>query len=100
MRTFWGLMRAYWLSDRWKEAWTLTLVIAALTTLLSKTGVWLALMLGELTNSVNFYHDAANTAPLRTLLTNAGLVMVLFVLKDAGIAGARSLVSATLHRKW
>ncbi|RWL49096.1 MAG: ABC transporter ATP-binding protein/permease [Mesorhizobium sp.] len=100
MRTFWGLMRAYWFSDRWKEAWTLTLVIAALTTLLSKTGVWLALMLGELTNSVNFYHDAANTAPLKTLLTNAGLVMVLFVLKDAGIAGARSLVSATLHRKW
>jgi len=100
MRTFWGLMRAYWFSDRWKEAWTLTIVIAALTTLLSKTGVWLALMLGELTNSVNYYHDAANTSPLRTLLTNAGLVMVLFVLKDAGLVGARSLVSQTLHRKW
>ncbi|MGX5847832.1 ABC transporter ATP-binding protein/permease [Mesorhizobium sp. PL10] len=100
MRSFWGLMRAYWFSENWKEAWGLTLIIAALTTLLSKTGVWLALMIGELTNSVNYYHDAANTSPLRTLLTNAGLVMALFVLKDAGIAGARSLVSRTLHRKW
>ncbi|WP_185970190.1 MULTISPECIES: ABC transporter ATP-binding protein/permease [unclassified Mesorhizobium] len=100
MRTFWGLMRAYWFSDRWKEAWTLTIVIAALTTLLSKAGVWLALMIGELTYSINYYHDAANTAPLRTLLTDAGLVVVLFVLKDAGLVGARSLVSKTLHRKW
>ncbi|TIT25498.1 MAG: hypothetical protein E5W86_15275, partial [Mesorhizobium sp.] len=36
MRPFWGLMRAYWFSDRWKEAWTLTLVIALLTALSSK----------------------------------------------------------------
>ncbi|WP_176479012.1 ABC transporter ATP-binding protein/permease [Mesorhizobium sp. WSM3860] len=100
MRTFWGLMRAYWFSNRWKEAWTLTLVIALLTTLSSKAGVWFAMALGDLTTSIAFFHDAANTKPLETLLTNAGIVILLVVLKDAGLTGVRSLVSATLHRKW
>ena len=35
MRGFWGLMRAYWLSENWKEAWVLTIVIALLTALLA-----------------------------------------------------------------
>lgn len=100
MRTFWGLMRAYWFSDRWKEAWTLTLVIALLTALSSKAGVWFAVALGELGNSIAFLHDAANTHPLQTILTNAGILVLLVVLKDAGFTGVRTLVSATLHRKW
>jgi ABC-type uncharacterized transport system fused permease/ATPase subunit len=100
MRSFWGLMRAYWFSDRWKEAWMLTLVITLLTALSSKADVWFTVALGELTNSIAFFHDAANTAPLNALLTNAGLLVLLVVLKDAGITGIRTLVSATLHRKW
>ncbi|RVD64825.1 ABC transporter ATP-binding protein/permease, partial [Mesorhizobium sp. M4A.F.Ca.ET.029.04.2.1] len=47
-----------------------------------------------------FFHDAANTTPLKTLLTNAGILILIVVLKDAGFTGIRSLVSATLHRKW
>ena len=100
MRSFWGLMRAYWFSDRWKEAWTLTLVIALLTALSSKAGVWFAEASGELVNSIAFFHNAANTTPLASLLTNAGILVLLVVLKDAGFTGIRSLVSATLHRKW
>ncbi|TIV63198.1 MAG: ABC transporter ATP-binding protein/permease [Mesorhizobium sp.] len=100
MRTFWGLMRAYWFSDRWKEAWTLTFVIAALTALSSKAGVWFAVALGELGNSIAFLHDAANTHPLQTILTNAGILVLLVILKDAGFTGVRNLVSTTLHRKW
>ncbi|RUV10518.1 ABC transporter ATP-binding protein/permease, partial [Mesorhizobium sp. M1A.F.Ca.IN.022.04.1.1] len=100
MRTFWGLMRAYWFSDRWKEAWTLTLVIALLTALSSKAGVWFAVASGELVNSIAFFHDAANINPLQALLTNAGILVLLVVLKDAGFTGVRNLVSATLHRKW
>lgn len=100
MRNFWGLMRAYWVSDRWKEAWTLTLVIALLTALSSKAGVWFAEASGELVNSIAFFHDAANTTPLRTLLVNAGVLVLLVVLKDAGFTGIRNLVSVTLHRKW
>ncbi|TPM41950.1 ABC transporter ATP-binding protein/permease [Mesorhizobium sp. B2-3-4] len=100
MRNFWGLMRAYWVSDRWKEAWTLTLVIALLTALSSKASVWFAMASGELVNSIAFLHDAANTSPLETILTNAGILVLLVVLKDAGFTGIRNLVSATLHRKW
>ncbi|QKC73923.1 ABC transporter ATP-binding protein/permease [Mesorhizobium loti] len=100
MRSFWGLMRAYWLSDRWKEAWTLTIVIALLTALSSKASVWFAMASGELVNSIAFLHDAANTRPLETILTNAGILVLLVVLKDVGFTGVRNLVSATLHRKW
>lgn len=100
MRSFWGLMRAYWVSDRWKEAWTLTLVIALLTALSSKADVWFTVAAGELAASIAFFHDAANTAPLESLLTNAGLLVLLVVLKDMGIVGACKFVSATLHRKW
>ena len=63
MRSFWGLMKAYWISDRWKEAWTLTIVIALLTALSSKASVWFAMASGELVNSIAFLHDAANTRP-------------------------------------
>ena len=100
MRNFWGLIRAYWFSDRWKEAWGLTVVIALLTALSSKTAVWFAEMSGELINSIAFYHDAANTTPLRSLLTSAGALVLLVIVKDAGITGTKSYISATLHRKW
>lgn len=100
MRGFWGLIRAYWFSDHWKEAWGLTIVIALLTALSSKTGVWFAEMSGELINAIAFYHDAANTTPLRSLLTSAGALVALVIIKDAGITGTKSFISATLHRKW
>ncbi len=100
MRSFWGLIRAYWFSDHWKEAWSLTIVIALLTALSSKTGVWFAQMSGELINSIAFYHDAANTTPLRSLLTSAGMLVLLVIIKDAGITGTKTYISATLHRKW
>jgi putative ATP-binding cassette transporter len=100
MRTFWGLMRAYWVSDRWREAWTLTVMIALITALSSKAGVWFAEASGELVNSIALFHDPANTDPLTSLLTNAGFLVALVIIKDAGITGSRIYVSATLHRRW
>src|SRR5690606_2208207 len=100
MRGFWGLMRAYWLSDRWMEAWTLTAVIALFTAASSKTSVWMAEASGDLVNSIALFHDASNTAPLAYLLNSAGLLILLVFLKDAGIIGVRHLFSTTLHRKW
>ncbi|HEV2503827.1 MAG TPA: ABC transporter ATP-binding protein/permease [Mesorhizobium sp.] len=100
MRGFWGLMRAYWFSDRWREAWGLTIVITLLTALSSKAGVWFAIASGELVNSIAFFHDAANPTPLTSLLSNAGWLVLLVIIKDVGITGTRTLVSATLHRKW
>ncbi|EHS52345.1 hypothetical protein PDO_4770 [Rhizobium sp. PDO1-076] len=40
MRGFWGLMRAYWFSERWREAWGHTIAIVVLTALSAKASVW------------------------------------------------------------
>lgn len=100
MRTFWGLMKAYWFSDHWKEAWTLTAIIAILTALSSKSGVWFAVASGNLVNSIAKFHEAGTVAPVETLLHNAGILVLLVILKDAGFTGVRHLFSTTLHRKW
>jgi ABC-type uncharacterized transport system fused permease/ATPase subunit len=93
MRGFWGLMRAYFVSDHWREAWALTAVIVALTALSSKSGVWLAEASGELVNSIAHFHGAGNPRPLASLLAGAGTLVLLVVLKDAGLTGVRHLFS-------
>jgi putative ATP-binding cassette transporter len=100
MRRFWGLMRAYWVSDRWKEAWALTIVIATLTAFAAKASVWMAEASGDLVNSIAQFHDPENATPLPSLLTAAGTLLFLVVLKDAGFIGVRHFFSSTLHRKW
>ena len=100
MRSFRGLLRAYWFSESWKEAWTLTLIIAILTGLASKASVWMAEASGELINAIAFYHSDDNLTPLASLLWAAGTLFFLVILKDAGFTGVRHLFSSTLHRKW
>src|SRR5690242_2604653 len=100
MRTFWGLMRAYWLSERWKEAWALTLLIAVLTALASKASVWMAESSGDLVNAIAFYHDRNNAAPLSSILSSGGMLLLIVVIKDAGFIGIRGYISSTLHRRW
>ncbi len=100
MRSFWGLLRAYWFSESWKEAWSLTLIIALLTGLSSKASVWMAEASGELVNSIAFFHSDDNITPLKTLIAAAGMLLGLVILKDAGFTGIRHLFSTTLHRKW
>ncbi|MCX7304628.1 MAG: ABC transporter ATP-binding protein/permease [Hyphomicrobiales bacterium] len=100
MRGFWGLMRAYWFSERWKEAWTLTAVIALFTAAASKTSVWMAEASGDLVNAIARFHDIGNAEPLPYLLGSASFLILLVVLKDVAIVGCRHLVSTTLHRKW
>ncbi len=100
MQGFWGLMRAYWFSESWKEAWALTAIIALFTAAASKTSVWMAEASGELVNSIAYFHDPGNATPLSSVLTSAGMLVLLVVLKDAGITGVRHLFSTTLHRKW
>lgn len=100
MRGFWGLMRAYWLSDRWKEAWLLTAVIAVLTVIDSKMIVLLGLAAAEVFNSVAYFHSPHNASPLENLLTAVGMLAVLTISKDVCILGVRHIFSATLHRKW
>ncbi|MBX3597079.1 MAG: ABC transporter ATP-binding protein/permease [Rhizobiaceae bacterium] len=100
MRGFWGLMRAYWLSDRWKEAWGMTLAIAVLTAISSKMGVWWAEYSAELVNSIAYFHSPHNSAPLQHLLSAAGMLVLVTFVKDVGVVGIRHLFSSTLHRKW
>ena len=100
MRSFWGLMKAYWFSERWMEAWFLTAVIAVLTAGLSKISVWIAETSGELVNAIAFFHDPRNLSPLGTLLASAGLLVLLTVSKDIVFVGIRNLFSSTLHRQW
>jgi hypothetical protein len=88
-----GLMRAYWVSDHWREAWALTAVIVTLTALSSKAGVLLAEASGEHVNSIAHFHGADNPRPLASLLANAGALVLLAVLKDdsvrASLTGGR-----------
>lgn len=100
MQSFWGLIGAYWLSDRWKEAWALTLIIAAFTAASSKTGVWIAEASAELVTSIALYHDPRTLDPFTTMITSAAMLIGLVVLKDAGIIAVRHMFSTTLHRKW
>jgi putative ATP-binding cassette transporter len=100
MRNFWGLMRAYWFSDRWREAWTLTVIIALFTAASSKTGVWLAEASAELVTSIAYFHADDNANPLSKVLSSAAVLIGLVVIKDLGIIGVRHLFSTTLHRKW
>ncbi|MFI0843275.1 ABC transporter ATP-binding protein/permease [Mesorhizobium sp. IMUNJ 23232] len=99
MRGFWGLMRAYWLSERWREAWLLTVAIALLTAAGSKVGVWITESTGGLLGSIALFHWEGNEAPASSILTAAASLVLCVVLVEA-LMGVRNLVSTTLHRKW
>lgn len=100
MRSFWGLMSAYWLSDRWREAWGLTLGILFLTALSAKASVWFAVTSGELIKQIAYFHHPTTPTTLAALLTTAGTLAAIAILKDAGFTAVRHYFSTTLHRKW
>ncbi|MFO1207796.1 MAG: ATP-binding cassette domain-containing protein [Amaricoccus sp.] len=96
--TFWGLVSAYWLSERWREAWLLTTVLLAITLVISKAAVWTA------TASADFIASLADLS--RTNAPGAGRAILLSALAYFGISLSRSaglavrhLVSTTLHRR-
>jgi putative ATP-binding cassette transporter len=100
MRDFWGLVRAYWFSESWREAWGLTGVILLLTGLSAKASVWLAEASGELVNAIAFFHDPDSRSSLPSLLLTAGTLVAIVILRDAAFTGVRHYFSTTLHRKW
>ncbi len=100
MRSFWGLLFAYWLSKRWKEAWILTFLILLLTGLSAQASVWFALTSGELVNQIaNFHHPTVPTTPL-SLLKTAATLAAIAITRDAGFTAVRHFLSTSLHRKW
>jgi ABC-type uncharacterized transport system fused permease/ATPase subunit len=100
MRSFWGLLLAYWLSERWRQAWGLTFLILLLTGLSAQASVWFALTSGELVNRIaNFHHPTVPTTPW-SLLTTAATLAAIAILRDAGFTAVRHFFSTSLHRKW
>ncbi|MCA8881847.1 MAG: ABC transporter ATP-binding protein/permease [Rhodobacteraceae bacterium] len=99
LRSFRGLVSAYWLSDRWKEAWALTALVFAVTTLLSKASVWTATASADFIAAIAGFHSSdAGVDPAKTLLT-AGSVYLAIVLARTSGQALRHYYSATLHRK-
>ncbi|MBB97301.1 MAG: ABC transporter ATP-binding protein [Rhodobacteraceae bacterium] len=97
--SFWGLLAAYWVSDRWREAWILSAVVIGLTTLLSKASVWTAMASADFLASLTGFHSGdLGPQPVHAVLLAALAFFGIFVARTAGVA-FRHLVSATLHRR-
>lgn len=96
---FWGLVAAYWVSDRWREAWALTGVIFVGTILLSKASVWTATASADFLASLAGFHGPdAGLDPAHAVLTAAALYLAIYVVRAGGNA-ARNYVATTLHRR-
>lgn len=99
LQDFWGLLAAYWVSDRWVEAWVLTAAVLALTTALSKASVWVATASGDFIGALAGYHSPDfGVDPATLLLTSTLMFFALHVGRAGGVA-CRHLVSTTLHRR-
>jgi vitamin B12/bleomycin/antimicrobial peptide transport system ATP-binding/permease protein len=96
--TFWGLVSAYWLSERWREAWTLTVVVLAITALLGKAAVWTATASADFIASLAEFNRPDVADPARVILLSAMAFFGISLSRSAGMA-VRHLVSTTLHRR-
>ena len=99
MRSFWGLLTAYWFSERWVEAWALTIGVFGLTTILSKSSVWVATTSADFLNSLVRFHMPDDGVEPVTYLFTAAAIFVAVHLGRIGGAGVRHLCSSTLHRR-
>ena len=96
---FWKLLRAYWVSDHWKEAWLLTVAIMLLTTLLSKASVWTAMASANFIAALaNFHTGELGPRPVEAVLLAALGFCGVYLARSAGGA-LRHLISTTLHRR-
>jgi putative ATP-binding cassette transporter len=96
---FWGLLSAYWVSERWREACVLTAMVFAITTLLSKSSVWVAIASADFLASLATFHDAQQAGnPVHAILLAAAGYLAIVLARTAGVA-LRHLVAATLHRR-
>lgn len=100
MRSFWGLMWAYWFSDRWHEAWGLAAIIVVLTGLQAMASVWFAVASGELVGAIAFLHHPETPTTLNSLLASAASLAAIIALREVGFTAVRHFFSTSLHRKW
>lgn len=100
MRSFWGLMWAYWFSDRWQEAWGLAALIVVLTGLSAMASVWFAEASGELVGAIAFLHHPQNPTTLSSILAAGGTMAGIVLVRGIGLIAVRHFLSTTLHRRW
>ena len=98
LTTFWGLVSAYWLSERWREAWLLSGIVLAITLLLSKATVWAATASADFIASLAEFHQPGVVNPGSAILLAALAYFGIAFSRSAGLA-VRHLVSTTLHRR-
>ncbi len=96
--TFWGLVSAYWVSDRWREAWALSAVVLAITALLGKAGVWSAMASADFIASLAEFHRPDVAQPGHVILLATMAYLGIFASRSL-IVAVRHLVSITLHRR-
>ncbi|MFT3973242.1 MAG: ATP-binding cassette domain-containing protein [Amaricoccus sp.] len=96
--TFWGLVSAYWMSERWREAWALTAVVLAITLLVSKAAVWTATASADFIASLAEFHRPGAVDPGRVILLSGLAYFGIALARSLGLA-LRHLVSTTLHRR-
>jgi len=96
--TFWGLVSAYWVSDRWREAWLLSVVVLAITALISKAAVWTATASADFIASLAEFHRGDTADPASIILLAAMTYFAISFARSGGLA-FRHLMSTTLHRK-
>ena len=94
-----GLMSAYWVSARWREAWLLTAAVFAITTVLSMSSVWVALASADfLAALAGIQSGETGPGPVGVVLMAAGAYLGIFLARTGGVA-LRHYVASTLHRR-
>jgi ABC-type uncharacterized transport system fused permease/ATPase subunit len=86
------------MSERWREAWTLTVIALAMTSLLSKASVWTATASADFIAALAEFHRPDVVEPARALLLAAAIFFAFSVSRAGGVA-IRHLVTTTLHRR-
>lgn len=94
---FWGILFAYWLSERWREAWLLTAIVLVMTTLLSKASVWVAFASADFISSLASVHSEEGGHG-RVILLAGAIYLAIFLARTVGVA-LRHYFSTTLHRR-
>jgi ABC-type uncharacterized transport system fused permease/ATPase subunit len=106
MQTFWGLVGAWWRSDKKQWAWSMASAIVITTVALTATGIIGAAVTGELIASFADVGKAAiegnaqalsqATGEMGKWLAYEAMVGIAAVLINA----ARDITGKTMHRKW